>query len=151
MSATITMNQSIENAVKEMCCDAVMQAVETLSEEYGFNNDEAVEILKLNDMKFTHKRVSTKSKKGSKKSDKPKVKKSKSGYLLHNDAERINIKAKLEKECEESGEKLKSTDIITALGGHWKALSDDDKKIWNDKAALLKESDSDKSCDEDEN
>ena len=154
MSATITTNYSIESSIKDMCLDVAQQSTEnTIKALYneGISKfqtaEEAIEFIKnigKPDIKFTKTRLPVaKSEKKSKKSkeDKPKVKKAKSGYLLHNDAERSTIKAQLEKEAEESGVTLKSTDIITALGAHWKALSDDEKKNWNDKSALLKEED----------
>ena len=123
------------------------KVMKALAEKYGFDAKEAKEFLiEEGILKAPKKRVTTpKADKPKKdKSDKPKKdksdkpKKAKSGYLLHNDAEREGIKIKLEKDAEESGETLKSSEIMVALGAHWKALSDDDKKAWNDKAKALK-------------
>ena len=121
------------------------KVMKALAEKYGFDAKEAKEFLiEEGILKAPKKRVTTP------KADKPK--KAKSGYLLHNDAEREGIKIKLEKDAEESGETLKSSEIMVALGAHWKALSDDDKKAWNDKAKALKmtASDSEDNVTEDE-
>ena len=137
------------------------KVMKALAEKYGFDAKEAKEFLiEEGILKAPKKRVTTpKADKPKKdKSDKPKKdksdkpKKAKSGYLLHNDAEREGIKIKLEKDAEESGETLKSSEIMVALGAHWKALSDDDKKAWNDKAKALKmiASDSEDNVTEDE-
>ena len=137
------------------------KVMKALAEKYDFDAKEAKEFLiEEGILKAPKKRVTTpKADKPKKdKSDKPKKdksdkpKKAKSGYLLHNDAEREGIKIKLEKDAEESGETLKSSEIMVALGAHWKALSDDDKKAWNDKAKALKmtASDSEDNVTEDE-
>jgi len=137
-------NQLSTTKLNQIMSAKVMKA---LAEKYGFDAKEAKEFLiEEGILKAPKKRVTTpKADKPKKdKSDKPKKdksdkpKKAKSGYLLHNDAEREGIKIKLEKDAEESGETLKSSEIMVALGAHWKALSDDDKKAWNDKAKALK-------------
>jgi len=151
-------NQLSTTKLNQIMSAKVMKA---LAEKYGFDAKEAKEFLiEEGILKAPKKRVTTpKADKPKKdKSDKPKKdksdkpKKAKSGYLLHNDAEREGIKIKLEKDAEESGETLKSSEIMVALGAHWKALSDDDKKAWNDKAKALKmtASDSEDNVTEDE-
>ena len=115
------------------------KALKALAEKYGFDAKEATEFLiEEGILKAPKKCVTTPKADKSKKAKSDKPKKAKSGYLLHNDAEREGIKIKLEKDAEESGETLKSSEIMVALGAHWKALSDDDKKAWNDKAKALK-------------
>ena len=151
-------NQLSTTKLNQIMSAKVMKA---LAEKYDFDAKEAKEFLiEEGILKAPKKRVTTpKADKPKKdKSDKPKKaksdkpKKAKSGYLLHNDAEREGIKIKLEKDAEESGETLKSSEIMVALGAHWKALSDDDKKAWNDKAKALKmtASDSEDNVTEDE-
>ena len=61
--------------------------------------------------------------------EKPKKKRT-SGYLLYSADKREAVKAKLT-----AGDaKLKNQDIMTELGAMWKALSDEDRAVWNDKA-----------------
>ena len=61
--------------------------------------------------------------------EKPKKKRT-SGYLLYSADKRDAVKAKLT-----AGDaKLKNQDIMTELGAMWKALSDEDRAVWNDKA-----------------
>ena len=154
MSAIIAMNKDIEAAIKEMCADAALQATSALSEKYGFDEEEAIEFLKIKDIKLVRTRgPAPKSGKKLKKSkgDKPKTKRGMSGYNLHNKIERPSVKAELEKSAEESDETFKPTDVMTALAARWKALSDDERSNWNEKAKLENESSSDEvSVDEEE-
>ena len=146
MSAIIAMNKDIEAAIKEMCADAALQATSALSEKYGFDEEEAIEFLKIKDIKLVRTRgPAPKSGKKLKKSkgDKPKTKRGMSGYNLHNKIERPSVKAELEKSAEESDETFKPTDVMTALAARWKALSDDERSNWNEKAKLENESSSD--------
>ncbi len=143
-------NQLSTTKLNQIMSAKVMKA---LAEKYGFDAKEAKEFLiEEGILKAPKKRVTTPKADKPKKDKSDKPKKAKSGYLLHNDAEREGIKIKLEKDAEESGETLKSSEIIVALGAHWKALSDDDKKAWNDKAKALKmiASDSEDNVTEDE-
>jgi hypothetical protein len=60
-----------------------------------------------------------------------------SGYLMHNTACRAEVKARLEAD---GGEKIKATDVTKELAVMWKALSDQQRKEWNDKAKDAKDS-----------
>ena len=61
--------------------------------------------------------------------EKPKKKRT-SGYLLYSADKREAVKAKLT-----AGDaKLKNQDMMTELGAMWKALSDEERAVWNDKA-----------------
>ena len=61
--------------------------------------------------------------------EKPKKKRT-SGYLLYSADKREAVKAKLT-----AGDaKLKNQDIMTELGAMWKALSDEERTKWNEKA-----------------
>ena len=53
-----------------------------------------------------------------------------SGYLLYSSENREAVKTKLTAD----GAKLKNQDIMTELGVMWKALSDEEKAEWNDRA-----------------
>ena len=66
----------------------------------------------------------------------PKKPKAKTGYLIFSSEKREDIKKMLQ---EENGEPPKPKDVISKLGAVWKALTDDDKKVFNDKAKLLAE------------
>ena len=70
-------------------------------------------------------------------SDAPK--KRQSGYLLFGKEMRADIKAAMEADLEE-GEKLKPQAVVTHLAGLWKALSDEEKAEWNEKAKPKEES-----------
>ena len=63
--------------------------------------------------------------------DKP-TKKRTSGYLLYSAEMRETVKTKLTAD----GAKLKNQDIMTETGAMWKALSDEEKAPWNEKAKV---------------
>ena len=54
-----------------------------------------------------------------------------SGYILYSKDSREKVVAELSAKSEE---KPKSSDIMKELGARWKALGDDEKEAWNDKA-----------------
>ena len=64
--------------------------------------------------------------------EKPKKKRT-SGYLLYSADMREAVKTKLSAD----GAKLKNQDIMTELGAMWKALSDEEKASWNEKAKVV--------------
>jgi len=70
------------------------------------------------------------------KADTPKVKRT-SGYLQHNTARRAEVKARLEAG---GAEKSKATEVTKELAIAWKALSNDEREVWNAKANVVKES-----------
>ena len=70
----------------------------------------------------------------------PKKPKAKTGYLVFSSEKRDDIKKMLQ---EENGEPPKPKDVISKLGSTWKALSDDEKKVFNDKAKAMAEEASD--------
>ena len=74
MAATIMMPQQIEVAIREMCSDAMSQAVAALADKYGFDQEEANRFLATSDVKIVRKRgPSPKPDKDSKKETKPKT------------------------------------------------------------------------------
>jgi hypothetical protein len=75
------------------------------------------------------------------KDDKPK-KKRVSGYILFQKAMRDEAKQSLEAAAEEDEPKIKQSAILSELGKMWKALSDEEREEWNEKAAEQKASDS---------
>ena len=66
----------------------------------------------------------------------PKKPKAKTRYLVFSSEKREEIKAMLE---EEQGEAPKPKEVISKLGAVWKALSDEDKATYNDKAKAMAE------------
>mgnify|MGYP003325735668 CR=1 FL=1 len=112
-----------------MTIEILVQRVETLEKQMA-------------DLLAEKKKTEKKEKKAKKKAkdtddDEPKKKK-KTGYLLFNEAAREEAKEKLSKESG-SDEPPKSTDIMKTLGAMWRALSDDEKQAWNDKAKQIKD------------
>jgi len=119
-----------------------------LAAKYGFDVKEAQDFLIEEGLKKAPKKreASTKaeksvakvSKKANKKAsndEKPKTKRGLSGYNLYQREERATVVAELQ----ESGNDFKSKEVMSLLGPRWKALSDDERKVWNDKAKVLKE------------
>ena len=148
MSATIMMPQQIESAIREMCSDAMTQAVAALAEKYSFNAEEANRFLAVDTLKIVRKSgpiVSTKDEKTKKatkanKADKPK--RSKTGYLLYADDVRQETKESLTSELE-NDDKLKPQDVVKAIAVMWKAETQDVRDEWNAKAKTPVTSDDD--------
>ena len=68
--------------------------------------------------------------------------KKKSGYLLFGKEMREQIKDAMQAELDE-GEKLKPQAVVTEIAAQWKALSDEEKAEWNEKAKTPPSSDAD--------
>ncbi len=91
----------------------------------------------LADKKKSEKKAKKEKKSKDTDDDEPsKKKKGPSGYLLYSKAMRDEAKEKLAKD---SDEKPKSTEVMKELGTMWKALSDDEREAWNEKAKELKD------------
>ncbi len=91
----------------------------------------------LADKKKSEKKAKKEKKSKDTDDDEPsKKKKGPSGYLLYSKAMRDEAKEKLAKD---SDEKPKSTEVMKELGTMWKALSDDERETWNEKAKELKD------------
>ena len=71
--------------------------------------------------------------------EKPK-KKRVSGYILFQKAMREDVVQTLKDALEEADAKVKQSDVMSELGKMWKALDDDEREEWNDKAAEQKAS-----------
>ena len=140
-------NYQILTLKPTMSTDAI-NAINYLSKEYGFDANEKMRLM-IEDGTIKAPKEKKEKQPKEKKEKKPKEKKEKkdkstskrgiSGYNLHNKIERPSVKDELEKLAEESGEKFKPTAIMIALAARWKALSEDDKTVWNDKAKLENE------------
>jgi len=86
-------------------------------------------------------KTTKKTKKTESGDDKPKKKRT-SGYIIFSNASRDDVKTKLA----EGEEKPKNTDVMKELARLWKALNDEERELWNNKAKEIKNEDS-----EDEN
>ena len=149
MSATIMMPQAFDQAVREMCGDAMAQAVASLAEKYEFDADEASRFLELDSIKIARKRgpspkksEETKSKKEPKSKketktktdeDKPKTKRAPTGYLMYSKAVREEVKTELTAALVDDN-KLKPQDVVVAIAAKWKALEQEERDEWNTKA-----------------
>ena len=145
--AAIMMPQQIDQAIREMCGDAMSQAVAALAEKYGFDAEEANRFLDASAIKLVRKRgpspkaeeKSPKGKAGGKKTkaetgdDKPKAKRGKTGYLLYADEVRAEVKASLTAELEE-GEKPKPQEVVKAIAARWREEDQEVRDEWNTKA-----------------
>jgi hypothetical protein len=140
MAATIMMPQQIDSAIKEMCADAMSQAVVALAEKYGFDAEEANRFLASGDIKLERKRgpgpKAAKASKESKESNESKPKRAKTGYLLYGDEVREEVRAELESELEE-GVKLKPQDVVRAIAARWKEEDQDVRDEWKQTAKNL--------------
>ena len=149
MAATIMMPTQIESSIREMCTDAMTQAVAALAEKYGFDADEANRFLAETEVKIVHKRgPSPKAEKETKKATKAKAdkadkpKRGKTGYLLYADEVRAEVKAELEAELGDD-EKLKPQDVVKAIAARWKEEDQEVRDEWNAKAKTPATSDDD--------
>ena len=148
MSATIMMPQAFDQAVQEMCGDAMAQAVAALAEKYNFDADEATRFLELDSIKIVRKRgpvvkkdddkpaktkKSKKVTKATKEGDEPKAKRAPTGYLLYSKDARASVKEELTEKLDED-DKLKPQDVVSAIAVRWKALEQEERDEWNSKA-----------------
>jgi hypothetical protein len=136
------MPQQIDAAIREMCSDAMSQAVAALAEKYSFDAEEANRFLATDTLKIVRKRGPAASPKTEKpktsprggkadKADKPK--RGKTGYLLYADEVRSEVKDELTAELED-GVKLKPQDVVKTIAARWKAEDQEVRDEWNAKA-----------------
>jgi peptidoglycan hydrolase CwlO-like protein len=76
----------------------------------------------------------TKEKLNTNKDGTPRKPKAKTGYLVFSSEKREEVKGLLETE---HGVAPKPKDVISRLGAVWKALSDDEKQVYNEKAKKM--------------
>ena len=143
MTATIMMPQQIDSAIRDMCADAMSQAVVALADKYGFDVEEANRFLAADTLKIVRKRGPPASPKAAPKpktasktksaADSDKPKRAKTGYLLYADEVRAEVKSSLTAELEE-GAKLKPQDVVRAIATQWNAEDQEVRDEWNIKA-----------------
>ena len=135
------MPQAFDQAISEMCTDAMSQAVTALAEKYGFDVEEASRFLELESLKIARKRgplpkQSTEkpvTKKPKAKKDETKPKRAATGYLMYSKEVRALVKEELTAALGED-EMLKPQAVVSAIAVRWKALSEDERVEWNTKA-----------------
>ncbi len=140
MAATIMMPSGFDDAIRSMCLDAVGQAVAVLAAKYGFDAEEAAR--DVSELKLMRKRgpspkkekkEKSVAKKEKKASDDSKTKRPKTGYLLYQAETRAEVVAALTEELED-GAKLQGKDVIRGIAAKWKALSEQERKEWQQRA-----------------
>ena len=129
---TVNISAAVDKMMKNMFAETMEACVAKLSEKYGFDEKDALEFLEIDGLK--EKKEDKKEKKQKKEVDPNKPKKT-SGYLLYSSDVREQVKAKL---IEDGGEG-KPKDVVQAIAAKWKALTDEEKAVWNDKAKASKE------------
>ena len=160
--STIAINQTVETAVKTMLNKHATDAVKTLSEKYGFDLEEALAELDLGNARVTKKEKAVKEAAEPKAKGKGKAKandeepaekkpRKPSGYQAFMKAMRPETKEELaemsmgelqaELGLEEEPEKFHPKHVMTCLGQRWKALSDEERAEWVEKATSGEESD----------
>ena len=131
------MPAAFDQAVREMCGDAVSQAVAALADKYGFDQEEALRELNLGELKLTRKRGPSPKKETeksvSKKAKEDKPKRAKTGYLLYADNCRTEVQAELSAALAD-GTKLKPQDVVKAIAARWKAEEAEVRTAWNEQA-----------------
>ena len=140
------MPSHIDAAIQDMFKSGMIQVVNALADKYSFDAFEANLFVNTIDAKIVRERdpspkkekdtnMSTKNSKvkKEKKEDKPN-KKRVSGYILFQKAMAAEAMV---------GVNVKQSDVMSELGKMWKALDDDEREEWNNKAAEQKKASSD--------
>lgn len=133
---TITMPRSFDQALQEVAGEAMLSVTKALAEKYGFDPEEAVRGLELEELKIVKKRGPIPKAKGAKKAAKADGEKSKrrtTGYLMFSAATRPEVKAEMADALEDD-EKLAPQEVVRELASRWKALEDEERQAWNQRA-----------------
>lgn len=141
MSVTIMMPSTFDQAIREMCSEAVNQAVTALAAKHGFDAEEAMRDLGVGEIKLVRKRgpspkketEKSVKKQKTKDSGEPKPKRAKTGYLVYQAFARPETVAELTLLLDE-GEKLKPQAVVKAIAAKWQALSGEERMDWMTKA-----------------
>ena len=118
MSATIMMPNQIESAIRDMCADAMSQAVAALAEKYGFDTEEANRFLAADTFKEEKTNTSPRGKTKADKADSPEVV-TMLLQVLYADEVRAEVRELLISALSED-EKLKPQDVVKAIAARWK-------------------------------
>tara|TARA_B100000035_G_C20784670_1_gene458438 strand:+ start:156 stop:533 length:378 start_codon:yes stop_codon:yes gene_type:complete len=123
-----------------MTIELLLQRVELLEKQISILlADKKFDEEKVHDIKPNKEKKQKKEKKSKISNDSDEESKSKkkriSGYLLYSSAMRYDVKNDLF-----GDDKPKNSDIMVELGKRWKALTDEEREEWNNKAKDIKES-----------
>jgi len=150
MAFTIVIPAQIDLGYKEMASNAMCHATKLLAEKYGFDAEEALLFLNINDIKLPHKKrvgvidtekETKKAKKAARKeANKDKPKRKPTGYQLFLKDQRPAAVSRVEAKLAED-EKLQSKNVIRELGAMWNALEQSDRDVWKASAKEEKSDD----------
>jgi len=136
------MPPALDQGVLEMCGDAISQAVASLAEKYKFDLEDATRFLNIDSTKLVRKRGPSpkkteekpkKATKAKKVKDESKPKRAPTGYLNYSKDVRAAVKEELTTALEDD-EKLKPQDVVKEIAVRWKALDQEARDEWNEKA-----------------
>ena len=111
----------------------LIEKMKELISSDNMSANELIDVIKDNNFQISY---SSKKSNKVKSDDKPKVKRNTNGYMAFNSENRASVVEKAKANLSE-GETYKANETIKTLGAMWSALSDKDKKVWNDKALLI--------------
>lgn len=116
---------------------------ELVAEEIDLGNADNKEEKKeeKNEEKKEKKEKKQKKEKKEKTEKKEKKEKSVSGEIIFQRAMRADVTETLKETLVNDTEKIKQSDVTREIGKMWKALSDEEREEWNDKASQHKSSD----------
>jgi hypothetical protein len=164
------MSSVVNSGVTAMMNNHTEQCVRVLADKFGFDITEAMSELNLKDTKVVKEKKerkpkepkepkeakkpkepkepkAKKDKKPKKEKDPNKPKRAATGYLLFSADIRAEIREELTEALDED-EKLKPQAVVQAIAVRWKALDEEEKTEWNDRAKELESSSSDGSSSE---
>ena len=124
-----TTNKPANQSTMSMPLELVAQRVEVLEKQMAM-----LLANKETDAKPKKQKKPKKTKNEDSDDDKPKKKRI-SGYILYSNTTRDEVKDALTID----GEKPKNPDVMRELAKNWKALSEEEQAVWNEKAKTLKE------------
>ena len=147
----ISINQTVETAVKTMLNKHASDCVALLADKYNFDLQEALTLLDLDKAMSTKTKASDNNKKTKKdKASNEKKARKPSGYQAFMKEKREEVKAQLsalsmdelkdELNLDEEPEKFNAgKHVLTALGMRWKKLSEIEQERYNDIASSEEE------------
>ena len=127
----MTTIQESMNTTIQLLNQHTEKIIRDLAAEHGFDADEAIQKFMNPSSSPSNEITIKKGKKAKKDRDPNKPKRSKNAFMIFSAARRTEIK--------EANPDMKSTDISKELGMLWKAMSDDDKKPFEQQAATEKD------------
>ena len=142
--ANVMMSNAINTGVAQMLNEHAEACVRKLATKFEFDIEEALKELSLEKTKVVKEKPSKKTKddskeapkkekKAKKEKDPNKPKRAPTGYLLFSADLRPEVKDELTEALDED-EKLKPQDVVRVLADRWKALEQNERDEWNQRA-----------------